>query len=304
MSHPAHTLVTASLVADALALPAHWVYDPAAIAARWGRLIELEAPPADSYHAGQLRGGQTHYGLQALLLLEAVADAGGRFDARAWAEAWQGCWAGDPGAYADGATRQTLANMAAGADWLEAGSGSSDWGGAARLAGVVAATLDRSEEEAVGVAMAQTDVTHRDPVVIEAAAFWMRAVRAAAAGAPVAEALARAASAGYEVLPAGAMLAQAQEAAKLGAVAAVAALGPACGVAGALPSTMALALAHAGDLEGALIANVMAGGDSAARGLALGLLLGAAPGAEVPARWLAAWGARPRVEVALARLVG
>ncbi|MEB3223406.1 MAG: ADP-ribosylglycohydrolase family protein [Candidatus Sericytochromatia bacterium] len=302
MSQPAHTLVQASLLADALALPAHWCYDQGAIASQWGRLADLQAPPAGSYHAAQPLGGHTHYGAQALLLLEAVAAAGGRFEATAWAEAWRAYWAGEPTSYVDGATRQTLANLAAGAAPLAAGSPSSDWGGAARGAAVVAATLDAPEDVAVAAARAQTEVTHRDPLVAEGAAFWTRAVRAVASGQAVPDALAAAAEAGYTALPAQAMLAAAREAAMRGAEAAVASLGAACGISGALPATMAVALAHPADLEGALIANVMAGGDSAARGLALGMLLGAAPGVRLPDRWLAAWAARPRAEAALAWL--
>jgi ADP-ribosylglycohydrolase len=300
--HTAHTLVTASLVADALALPVHWIYDPSSIAARWGRVTELQAPPADSYHAAQPRGGQTHYGVQALLLLEYLASTGGRFDAASWLAAWRRHWATATDSYVDGATRQTLANLEGGADPLAAGSPSSDWGGAARIAGLVGATLAGPEAEALTAVMAQTELTHRDPVVVEGAAFWTRAVRAVAGGAPVPEALASAAAADYVALPARDWLDRARGAAEGGAVEAVASLGAACGIAGALPSTIALALAHADDLEGALIANVMAGGDSAARGLALGMLLGAAPGASLPDRWLAAWVARPRVEAALASL--
>ncbi|MEB3198626.1 MAG: ADP-ribosylglycohydrolase family protein [Candidatus Sericytochromatia bacterium] len=291
------TLVAASLIADALVLPVHWIYDPTAIAAR-GRRTELEAPDASSYHGGQPAGGQTHYGQQALTLLDALAASGGRFDLGAFGRAWQQLWAGEPG-YRDGATRQTLAHLEAGVAWPEAGSSSSDWGGASRCAALVAATLEEDEETALKAVMAQTEATHRDPVVVEAAAFWTRAVRHVWQGVAVPEALAQAASADYAILAAAEMLARAEGAATQGAVAAVQTLGAACGVQGALPSTMAIALAHPQDLETALIENAMAGGDSAARGLALGMLLGAAPGAVLPARWLAGWQARARVEQAL-----
>jgi ADP-ribosylglycohydrolase len=102
----------------------------------------------------------------------------------------------------------------------------------------------------------------------------------------------------YLALPAVEMLARALAAIPQGGVAAVQALGPACGIAGALPATLVLALLYPDELETALIENVMAGGDSAARGLALGALLGARPGAFVPERWLAAWQARDRVGAA------
>jgi ADP-ribosylglycohydrolase len=65
----------------------------------------------------------------------------------------------------------------------------------------------------------------------------------------------------------------------------------------ALSSIFVILLQHGDDLETALIENVMAGGDSAARGLVLGMLLGAAHGRRaIPARWLESLDARPKAE--------
>ncbi|MEB3284812.1 MAG: ADP-ribosylglycohydrolase family protein [Candidatus Sericytochromatia bacterium] len=302
MNQQAHTMIQAALVADALSLPAHWNYDSEAISARWGLITELHTPPAEGYHGGQPAGGQTHYGVQALVLLDTLAAQQGPFDAAAFMASWRKFWASTPPSYMDGATRQTLAHLEAGAPVLEAGSPSSDWGGASRGVPLIAATLKQDERTAVAAVMAQTELTHRDPVVIEGAAFWTRAVRHVAAGKPVPEALEAAATAEYLALPAVEMLARALATLPQGGVAAVQALGPACGIQGALPATLALALLYADDLEMALIENVMAGGDSAARGLALGALLGAKPGAQVPERWLMAWQARERVNAALGGL--
>lgn len=291
------TSLQASLLGDALALPAHWIYDPATIAARFGRVADLVAPPEDGYHRGQPAGGQTHYGAQALELVRAIAEAG-RFDAEVFARRWRAMWAA-PTWYVDGATRDTLAKLAEGVAPGKAGSRSSDLGGAARVAPLLAAMWDAPEAEVVEAAWAQTTLTHRDPAVGEAAAFLVRAARAAAGGAGVEELLVRAAMPEYLALPVKAHLANARRAAGEGDEA-IAALGLACPVGQAFPAVLALALRHGDDLEGALVANVMLGGDSAARGLALGMILGARPGAEVPARWLAAWGARAEVDRFLA----
>ena len=64
-------------------------------------------------------------------------------------------------------------------------------------------------------------------------------------------------------------------------------LGPACSISSALPSVLYLALKHGNDIETAFIENAMAGGDNCARGLALGMLLGAANGfSSIPERWV------------------
>ncbi len=287
------TLLQASLVADSLALPVNWIYDPEAIAGGVGRLTDIIAPPASSYHAGQPAGGQTHHGEQALVLMDSLADrhafAGDVFIAR-----WQAWW-GHAKSYRDGATKATLANLAAGASPLDAGSESADLGGASRLAPLIVAMAQATEAELVMAARAQTAITHRAPAAIDAAAFIVRAVRAVLAGAAVPEALAAAAEARYAGLSIDKHLKAALATVGQDVTASVQALGPGCPVGGALPGAMAVALAYPNDLEGALIANAMAAGDSAARGLFLGMLLGAVPGAAVPERWLLRWLARQQV---------
>lgn len=67
--------------------------------------------------------------------------------------------------------------------------------------------------------------------------------------------------------------------------------GQSCDAAEAFPLTLSLALRFADQPKTALIENVMAGGDSAARGLVLGLLMGAAqPDHEwIPQNWFSTW---------------
>jgi len=294
------TLLQASIVADSLVLPAHWIYDQAVLDARFGRVTELLAPAEDSYHKGQPAGGQTHYGAQALILMASLQATGG-FDLADFAARWQAYWAAGPATYRDGATRTTLERLAEGLPVAEAGSPSTDLGGAARIAPLVVATAGLSEDEAVAAVWAQTGMTHKQTSVCEAAAFLTRAARASLGGASVAEAIERAAGAEYLALPVAQHLATARGLVAQGLTpAAVAQVGLACPVDQSFPVTLALALAYPTNLEEALVQNVSCGGDQAARGMALGLLLGAAPGAVVPERWLAAWQARPAADAFLA----
>lgn len=292
------TLLQASLVADSLALPVHWLYDPAAIEGDFGPVTDLQAPPASSYHKGQPLGGQTHYGHQALALMASLQGQSS-FDAERFGDQWQRLWATSD-SYRDGATKATLANRQAGMPVQDAGSPSSDLGGAVRLAPLLVAMAAAPEATVVAAAQAQTGLTHRDPAVLDAAAFLVRAVRALLADASLPAALKQAAEAPYEALPVRAALQAAETAATSDPTAAVHALGAACAVSGAFPAALAIALAYPTDLEGALIANTMAGGDSAARGMMIGMLLGAQAGATVPDRWLQAWQARPQVKAFLA----
>ena len=75
-------------------------------------------------------------------------------------------------------------------------------------------------------------------------------------------------------------------------------IGKASPTEGALPSSLYFALKYQGDFEAALIANANCGGDSAARGIVIGMLLGATAAFELPAdhRWRKGLRALPHVQ--------
>jgi ADP-ribosylglycohydrolase len=67
---------------------------------------------------------------------------------------------------------------------------------------------------------------------------------------------------------------------------AIADFGQMCEIEFALPATVHLLARYEHDLENGLIENVMSGGDSAARGMAAGMVLGAYLGPEaIPLPW-------------------
>jgi len=278
----ARDLVLPSFLGDALALGPHWIYDPAQIAGWYpGGILSYDAPHSQ-YHPGKQAGDLTHYGDQALVLLQSLAEAGGSLinwpaDWRRWAEATRN----DRKSYFDGATRATLENLAAG---LTEPSGSSDLGGAARIAPLLA--FHRDPGRLVPLARAQTALTHGDPQVIDAAEFFTRATLSVASGAGFEEAFDEAASHPYDALPAIDWVTLGRDAAAGDLAAQAGALGLGCDISGAFPITLALAFRHEADPVAALSANAMLGGDSASRGLLLGLLMGARHGvAAFPAKW-------------------
>ncbi|MCW1923631.1 ADP-ribosylglycohydrolase family protein [Luteolibacter arcticus] len=279
----ARDLVLPSFFGDALALGPHWVYDPAKIAVWYPGGIRSYDAPRSSYHpASKAAGDLTHYGDQTLALLESLAGAGGSLanwpaDWRHWAETIRD----DKSSYFDGATRGTLENLAAG---VAEPSDSHDLGGAARIAPLFAFT--REVETLVPLARAQTALTHGDPQVIDAAEFFARAALSIAGGAGFEETFDEAASHPYDALPAIDWVTLGRDAADGDLAAQAGALGLGCGIGGAFPITLAVAFRHEADPVAALSANAMLGGDSAARGLLLGLLLGARHGAAAfPAEW-------------------
>jgi ADP-ribosylglycohydrolase len=79
--------------------------------------------------------------------------------------------------------------------------------------------------------------------------------------------------------------------------------GQMCETDAALPSVIHLVATYENDLKTALVENVMAGGDSAARGMAVGMILGAHLGRDaIPAEWLNEMKAGSRIADFLGRI--
>lgn len=289
-------LLYGALVGDSLALGPHWIYDQAEIARRFGRVTELQAAPADGYHPGRERGDLTHYGDQMLVLLESLDASCGNFVMDDFARRWRQSWTDSP-SYRDHATKETLAHLAEGRGLTRAGSDSTELGGAARIAPILAALRDEDQPTILAAVRAQTALTHAAPITVDTAEFLARTVFILMRGVSVPSALHMAVALPFRALQPEQYLRQAEETLSLSTAEAVVELGQSCPTEKALPAVFAILLRHHDDFETALIENVMAGGDSAARGLMLGTILGAAYGRRsIPDRWIESLRARPQVE--------
>ena len=143
---------------------------------------------------------------------------------------------------------------------------------------------------------AQTALTHASPLALDTAEFIARAIFLLLRGVSIPSALRTTADLAFKTLPASHYLQRAEATAGQPTAEAVEELGQSCPLDKALPAVFAILLRHGDDLETALIENVMAGGDSAARGLVLGMMLGAAHGQRaIPPRWIESLEARSRM---------
>ena len=289
-------LLYGSLAADSLALASHWTYEQAEILQRFGRVTELQTPPEGSYHAGKGRGAQTHYGDQTLILLESLEACGGNFVVDDFARRWRHFWK-DSTSYRDHATKETVMHLEAGSGLTRSGSESRELGGASRIAPLLLALRNEEEPALIGAVRAQTALTHATPEVIDAEEFVARMVFLLVRGVTVASALEMASALPYRTLDPRTYLRRVENVRDLSTEKAVDELGQSCPLEKALPAVFAILLRHGDNPEAALIENVMAGGDSAARGLVLGIILGAAHGLRaLPVRWTAPLLARPQIE--------
>lgn len=294
MNERIRAAVLSAFAADSLALGLHWIYNTRVIDRKYGRVASLLKPELARFHAGKERGDFTHYGDQMLLLLETVVADGG-FDEASLARRWHAFAAGY-GGYMDKASQATLANFESGKSFPETGSDSTDLAGAARIAPLLIACPPDRPDELAAAAVAQTRLTHDHPEVLAAAELFARAACRVLGGERPVAALQAALGDTEGAERVREYVEEGFDSRGLETRQAILDLGQACAVADALPSTVHLVATYEDDLATALVENIMAGGDSAARGLLVGLLLGADQGAgAIPADWLNGMNAYPRI---------
>ncbi len=263
---PSSNILLGSLIADSLALGPHWIYDQGEIQKKLGRAATYQAPMA-TYHVGKTAGDFTHYGDQTMILLRSIAECG-HFDRENFSAMWRAFW-GNPStiSYRDGATRAVLSNQ---------NSSSHDIAGAARIGPLFLLNWE-NDQELLEAVKSQTAFTHGSAEVIETAEFFTRVILAVRGGENFLHALQQTMELTHwqalqrNWLDAAALSAQSS----MTDAQALQRHGLACGTSDAFPSICHLLLRHPESPTMALIENINAGGDSAARGMILGLVYGA-----------------------------
>lgn len=290
----ARGLLWGMFLADSLALGPHWIYDTQVIANHFGHIEQLQGP-ATSYHPGKVAGSQTHLGDQALILLQASREG---YEAEKFMLAWTAFW-GNNGtvSYRDHATKETLANIDSGKPMMEAGSTSGELAGPARGLLLVALLEGHPRSEVIESVVGQTRLTHHSKIALETAGLLATIVYQIGQGLALDLAIKNSFAEYPQFLP---MLSEAEAQLPLDAVTAIDKLGQSCALPGALASTLYLTLKYQNDPVEGLIQNALVGGDSAARGLALGAMLGAIHGFEVwPQSWIEQLTAAPLLDTAI-----
>ncbi|MFT5698723.1 MAG: ADP-ribosylglycohydrolase [Desulforhopalus sp.] len=254
---------------DAFALGPHWIYDTQKIVKTFGQIKTL-TPPPPTYHSSKRKGDFTHYGDQALVLLQSVNSMTG-FDLKDFKNKWRALFDNYQG-YVDGATKQTLKNIAAGIE-DPVGSASQDLAGASRIAPLIYFYDDSTQ--LMAAVEAQTSLTHNNATVMNTAFFFAALTMTVLQGGTVKDAL-------YSTLETvedeniRRLIERGAKEAGQESVQCLQKFGTACSVEQSLPGTIQILLTYPEDYMGAMTANVMSGGDSAARGALIGMVLGAA----------------------------
>ncbi|MDN5297858.1 MAG: hypothetical protein PWP51_411 [Clostridiales bacterium] len=261
-------LLFGAMIGDAFALPAHWIYDINQLRETFSDYTAYRPAIRHPFHQNKPKGTQTHYGDQALLLLRSIASGEG-FLLETYRQHWLHMMTNYEG-YLDKATTNSLPQLRSG---LKTGSASDDLGGFVMCAPLITYHFD--DIALFDNLHAAIRMTHDSPTLLSAADFITCVLMELVIGKTLIESLDEIA-ANHDA--GAAWLALARKHMNGDTADSIREIGQSCAMAFALPSALVIVLKHPDDFMGAMRDNVLAGGDSAARGMLIGMLLGASMG--------------------------
>jgi ADP-ribosylglycohydrolase len=270
-------MVWGAFYGDAYALGAHWIYDTQQIedffltcAVSDSREVPLGCQnPISNYHPTKKAGDFTHYGDQMLWLLEHLADED-KFSLVSFGQKWKEYMQNYEG-YIDGASKHTLSKLNESNNYLACGSPSSDLSVIGRMFPIVYKHHNSLLELQESIKL-HTILTHMNKDLVDAAAFFSELIMAVLHGADLSSTINESSQHFGENIKK--WVIQAKEVLELNTVDAIKKLGQSCGINGGFASTIYILLKYENNFDFALKENVMAGGDSAARGMIVGATLG------------------------------
>jgi len=263
-----HSMLWGAFYADAYALGAHWVYDVDEIK---NSTLDFSTcnNPLTSYHNDKKAGDFTHYGDQMLWLLESIA-LEKEFSLVSFGSRWCEYMQSYNG-YIDGASTHTLSKLKESTNYLSCGSSSSDLSVVGRMFPILYKYHESLLEMQEGVKL-HTIFTHMNKDLVDSAAYFSEVMLSVLNGSEVDTAIENSAAHFGDNVARWVLLGQ--KSLHLDTTQAISDLGQSCSVKGGFSAVIHLLLKHTDNFDMAMKENVLAGGDSAARGLIVGAILG------------------------------
>ncbi len=267
--------------ADAYSLGPHWEYNTRNIeeaSFNWKGYND----PITSYHGDKKAGDFTQYGDQAVWLLESIAE-NRSFNLSLFGKLWSERMENYKG-YIDHASKVTLDNIKNGSDWGSCGSDSNDFSAVGRSAPLLLTDADNSDL-LVKSFREQTALTHNNEIVLESAAFFAELSVVLLQGGGLVSCL-KELSSGYSDTIKEWVEKGLSSAGKKKTSLVIKKFGQACSIDHGFPGVIHLIVKYSDNYSLAMEENVKSGGDSAARGMPAGMILGIINGEDsVPAEW-------------------
>lgn len=271
-------LLYGAFLGDGFALGSHWIYNTSRIADEFGSIESIVAPLSTTYHTTKRKGDFTHYGDQSLLVLKSVS-AMDAFDLQKLKQDWLTYMSTYDG-YLDKASKESLGLLT---KQNNLGSQSDELGGFAIVAPII--VKYHQDPRLKEYLEATVRLTHNNDLVIEMANFFTDVLlRILNDGRP------DDAITSLEPLSGNLINRYFQSVVKdldHSTIEFITKNGQSCHGKDAFPGSLFVILKHQDNIKAALSDNVMAGGDSAARGMIIGMVLGAYLGYDaLPKDWL------------------
>lgn len=292
-------------VGDAASLGTHWIYDLEVMAAKYPQGINgFEAPKEGHYHFGKTSGDLTHYGDAALLMLESVA-ACGQFREADFGTRFEG-WFRSPrcNSYLDHATKETLEHLREKPGDYQNGADDDQGATLTRLAPVVVAHLNQPDAAFFDAVRRATLVVQNHPTALACATASADLLRLLLNGTSFRAAYVMTRTSPQVTCEVADYIELAHELLHLDVPLATEKIGKSCPLAQSFPAALHAALRYSDDFQGAILATISAGGDSAARASMIGAWLGASLGMEgIPQEWLDRLRQKERIAQAIDQLL-
>ena len=254
-----------AFIGDAFALSTHWIYDTEKLSIEAAQLTDYAEPSKNLFHKGKRKGDLTHYGDQSLLLLKSIASNDG-FNLNVFKTHWLSYMEHYEG-YLDHATKDSLRAL----DPMSVlGSSSDELGGFVRSAPLIFRHFD--DDKLFQMVKTQTQLTHNDDFLLTIAEYTTSCLLELIIGKPLIETL----ETQIERFPSlSKYYTLANKNFDSETVDVIKDIGQSCSSHFAFPAALHIVLKYKTDFMKAMQENILSGGDSAGRGMLIGMLLGA-----------------------------
>lgn len=265
-----------AFIGDALSLGPHWIYDTDKIFDVFGEIKGITSPLKDSFHKTKNKGEFTHYGDQMLMLLEYYHEKQLNFNKEDFLKKFYD-WTQNYTGYMDKATKDTISNIEKG-NYI--GSNSEE------LAGILSIpVMYFLSENYKKDSIERTKATHNNELVLSIVDFTLELLELIEEGYSISEGIDKLKC--FQPPNLRKLIEMAINSLSRDTITVIKEFGQMCNAKNAFPSSIYLILKYEYDFKKALLKNVQAGGDSAARGIMVGTILGAFHGIDVlPKKWL------------------
>ncbi len=277
-----HGALWGAFCADAYALGPHWEYNTKNIedaSLNWSGYNN----PITSYHGKKQAGDFTQYGDQTLWLLKSLAK-NSEFNLSAFGQEWMDELQVYEG-YKDHASTETLENLKRGVDWTDCGSASTDFSPVGRATPLLLKYADKADVLKSSF-KAQTALTHNSKIVLETADFFANLAVELLDGKELNPSLS-AVSLYYSKQIQKWVEEGLKSSTKKKTSLVIKKFGQACDVSHGFPGVIHLISKYTDNYQLAMEENAKSGGDSAARGMPVGMILGLVNGKKsIPESWI------------------